>query len=704
MPSPHTLTVTLFVLSTASFASQLPEIKLDRDNIVITRSVRLKPGRYVVADSDNNGVLQVRGRNVTVDFRGATLCASPSIGKDLEHAKGIGIAISSADGVTIRNARVHGFRYNIRAERTAGLRIERCDASYSGAQRVGRDGESIEIWLGLRDLNAWRAYGAGIWVEASERAVLKECRAVGAQNGILLVSTDNSRLVANDVSFNSGFGIGLWEACDNEVCWNMVDFVNRPWFAWGGDSAGIVVVGSSHRNLIVGNSMTHGGDGFFLTDRVNGGFDRRTNSFSFDGHCSDNLIALNDGSWSPHNAFEGTFSFRNVYYRNIANDSGYGFWLGYSCDSLLLENDIRDNFGEGIAIEQGSGNRIVGNTMVNNRGMAVHLWGATGNPAESKDADIVDNLIRNSRQAIVLQNTANALVKSNRLENAPIDENSRFVTDRPASDAVTVFRRSPRFERLQKILKTKPAGFKLYRDTTFPRGIKWLQPDDYAPRDFRRDVVAWRRESDTKFELMAVKPGELRFEHPAWVSVERSASDRRVYTATVKAPPDNVGQFTRLGLKITSRASGQSQRIDVPVLTTLWDVKWFDWSGNRIEWTDAEGWEKIWAGAHVIAQKLPQIERDYSFKTPAPGLPSEYFAFEATTRIRTGAGKHRLNLLSDDGIRVWIDGKLVVDAWGHAPGTRVAEIDLEKGVHDFKVRYAESWGHAYLYFTFKPVK
>ena len=60
----------------------------------------------------------------------------------------------------------------------------------------------------------------------------------------------------------------------------------------------------------------------------------------------------------PANAFEGTFSTGNVYFRNLANDSNYGFWLGFSSNSLIARNDIWRSRSDGIAIEQGANNRI----------------------------------------------------------------------------------------------------------------------------------------------------------------------------------------------------------------------------------------------------------------------------------------------------------------------------------------------------------
>jgi parallel beta-helix repeat protein len=53
-----------------------------------------------------------------------------------------------------------------------------------------------------------------------------------------------------------------------------------------------------------------------------------------------NLIAFNDGSHSPHNAFESTFSARNRFFGNLASNSRYGFWCGYSHHNKLIGNGI----------------------------------------------------------------------------------------------------------------------------------------------------------------------------------------------------------------------------------------------------------------------------------------------------------------------------------------------------------------------------
>ena len=89
----------------------------------------------------------------------------------------------------------------------------------------------------------------------------------------------------------------------------------------------------SHYNKIIGNSLRYSGDGFFI----------RANDH--------NYVARNEGSFSPNNAFEAVFSRYNVFEDNVADFSNYGFWLGYSRDTVVLRNRARSNRVDGIAIE-----------------------------------------------------------------------------------------------------------------------------------------------------------------------------------------------------------------------------------------------------------------------------------------------------------------------------------------------------------------
>jgi parallel beta-helix repeat protein len=89
--------------------------------------------------------------------------------------------------------------------------------------------------------------------------------------------------------------------------------------------------------------------------------------------CNNNLFEENDASYSPNNAFEGVFSKGNVYKGNKANHSNYGFWLGFSSDCMLKDNQIYNNRQAGIAVENGVHFEVLNNDIQNNT-HGVLIW------------------------------------------------------------------------------------------------------------------------------------------------------------------------------------------------------------------------------------------------------------------------------------------------------------------------------------------
>jgi beta-glucosidase len=78
--------------------------------------------------------------------------------------------------------------------------------------------------------------------------------------------------------------------------------------------------------------------------------------------------------------------------------------------------------------------------------------------------------------------------------------------------------------------------------------------------------------------------------------------------------------------------------------------------------------------------------------TPAPGVPADDFSARWTGKLVPAvSGKYRLGATADDGLRVYLDGKLIVEDWTeHAPTTRTGEVTLEAGrSYDLKFEYFE---------------
>jgi len=692
-------------MTTSVRADAAPTIRIDRDGIAITRSVRIQPGWYVVADTGGNGVLQIGADNVVVDFGGARLLSCPDPANAArENFSGIGVNVAGHHGVIIKNAVVQGFGCNIKVQDASRITVKDCDVSFSHAQRLLRNGTPVDSFLNIRDLAAWRGYGAGLWLENALESSVTGCRGSGGMDGLVLVNARRCAVRGNDFSFNSAFGIGLYGASDNTICWNRADFVNRPWGGgWGGDSAGMALVNGSNRNIIVGNSLTHGGDGFFLTDRVNGGFDDRDKAFHMDGACNDNVVADSDGSWSPNNAFEGTFSQRNVYIGNRAENSGYGFWLGFSDGSGVFDNDINHNRAVGVAVPQGAGTRIEGNRFNGNGQTAVALWAEAGPGLAahpSTDTQIVDNVVTDSPQAFDLAHSTDYSLRGNRLQRAPLPAGVNAAPAPTLPSARQAFLLSVRGRRLRQSLITRPLDFHFYRETGGPQGIAWLQPDDYGPRDFRGHLFAWRRVDAGTIEVQGLQPGALRAAAPDWLQATADPAHPDTLRFEAKLAPGAPGAMRDADIAFTA-PSGRQETLHVPFLLTAWDARWYRWGTTAhppLTYTDRAGWDALFKSAPVTRERVREVVVDSGVPTQTPpGLTLDHVALVAVTQVRLETGTYKFATVSDDGIRLLLDGREIISRWNHhGPTADAATLTVTGGIHTVEVQYCQEDGAAAL--------
>ncbi|MGA9533469.1 MAG: PA14 domain-containing protein [Anaerolineales bacterium] len=88
----------------------------------------------------------------------------------------------------------------------------------------------------------------------------------------------------------------------------------------------------------------------------------------------------------------------------------------------------------------------------------------------------------------------------------------------------------------------------------------------------------------------------------------------------------------------------------------------------------------------------------------AVGLPADDFSAR-WTRTVTFDGLYRFNAYADDGVRVYVDGKRVIDEWHASSGSQTYTVDLElHGDLPLKVEYYERAGNARVHFGFKRIE
>ena len=99
------------------------------------------------------------------------------------------------------------------------------------------------------------------------------------------------------------------------------------------------------------------------------------------------------------------------------------------------------------------------------------------------------------------------------------------------------------------------------------------------------------------------------------------------------------------------------------------------------------------SGAPAFTRTDAAIDFDWSKRSPAPDFPRTHFSarWTGTIEIPASAGDVKLATLEDDGARVWIDGQLIIDAWGgHDSATSEATAALTAGMpHQIRVEYQQ---------------
>jgi len=98
----------------------------------------------------------------------------------------------------------------------------------------------------------------------------------------------------------------------------------------------------------------------------------------------------------------------------------------------------------------------------------------------------------------------------------------------------------------------------------------------------------------------------------------------------------------------------------------------------------------------VKSTKVINFKNDNAFKSEGKSFPNDHFACQWTGKILIEkSGGYNFFTKSDDGSRLWIDGKKVVENWGlHGARERRGRADLTKGWHEFKATHFENGGGA----------
>ena len=102
------------------------------------------------------------------------------------------------------------------------------------------------------------------------------------------------------------------------------------------------------------------------------------------------------------------------------------------------------------------------------------------------------------------------------------------------------------------------------------------------------------------------------------------------------------------------------------------------------------------AGSPVLVRYDPAIDFDWQADGPDAAVPADGFSVRWTRTLGFVAGTYRFYSSTDDGVRIFVDGNILVDAWadGKLPNVHSGDISLNDGQHTIVVEYYEHGGQA----------
>ncbi len=725
----------LSLITMGASGAEPPIVEVRAPHTVITQSCRIViPAGAVLRDADDEGVIIVGAPNLDIEFAsGSVLRGSPTDARPDEY-KGYGLRLNGHPGVTIRGARISGFWCGLYASKANGLVLEDIDASdnrraYLKSTPVAED-EGDWLFGHNNDEHEWlKNYAASLYIEDSAGATVRDCQVWHGQNALCLDRVTASRVYDNDFSFNSGWGIALWRCTSNVISRNAADFCIRGYshgvYNRGQDSAGIFVFEQNNQNVFAENSATHGGDGFF-------GFAGREAIGEIGEHSvdwykrrgnSDNLLVGNDFSYAAAHGIENTFSFGNKYLKNqLVGNAICGIWAGYSRETLIAGNDFEAN-GEmgyglergGVNIDHGGDNRICFNSFISNK-CGVHLWGganpefekrnwAKANGYASTGSVIASNTFKGDSLAFHFRGPGQVTLGPNRL----VAVNKEILAD-PAYQVTRVDRWAVEplaIPEHQVFGRKHPVGARAEL-----RGRENIIMTEWGPWDHVAPLVRLVKSTGgtAVFHVLKVRSADVQIEtlgqevRGLLVAVPGKTEESQV---TVSALQPGVWPYV-MKVRAANKPIGE---VKGTLVAAKWEATFFKWPPETDPRKDLAGYRKLVEGHTAVSAQLDELSLRYGMRGPsqlgisekvtAAKFGQDHFGMIARARLPLKKGTWELSTLSDDGVRVSVDGKPVIENWSwHGPTRDTGKLELaaDKTV-EIVVEHFQIDGYAVLEFS-----
>jgi hypothetical protein len=121
---------------------------------------------------------------------------------------------------------------------------------------------------------------------------------------------------------------------------------------------------------------------------------------------------------------------------------------------------------------------------------------------------------------------------------------------------------------------------------------------------------------------------------------------------------------------------------------------WLETVGSYANWKGEYFANRRLAGEPALVRDDARVDFGWGAGAPAPGLPADKFSVRWTRQLYFAAGAYRFSVEADDGARLWVDDRLVIDQWHDGIGSYSADVNLAAGQHRVRMEMYEHTGDA----------
>jgi hypothetical protein len=128
--------------------------------------------------------------------------------------------------------------------------------------------------------------------------------------------------------------------------------------------------------------------------------------------------------------------------------------------------------------------------------------------------------------------------------------------------------------------------------------------------------------------------------------------------------------------------------------------KKLDWTVRFLQSNDSIPTGHTFEGRPLATKKANEIAFAW-WGSPAEGVPADGFSTDCDAQFDIAPGEYVLELTSDDGARLYLDGKILIDNWDiHEPETDEITVRLG-GRHQLRIEHFDAGGFATLDFRMR---